>query len=80
MNIVSILDMPARAERLAEADFDVVAAGPRFPVRKRRVWRRSRRPELEEIIDRGEPDSDRVAQGPTRITTNASGRGSIATG
>ena len=40
---------------------------------------RSPRSELEEIIDGDEPVSDRVAQGPTRLTTNASGQGSTAT-
>ncbi|MGB0096159.1 MAG: hypothetical protein WBP81_26935 [Solirubrobacteraceae bacterium] len=38
MNIVSILDMPARTEQLAEADFDAVAAVRRFPVRKTPAW------------------------------------------
>ena len=41
---------------------------------------RSPRSELEEIIDGDEPVPDRVAHGPTRLTTNASGRASIATG
>ena len=78
--VARIARVRASTGQLAEADSDVVARGHHGSRSGRQPHGRSQRSELEEIIDGDEPVSDRVAQGPTRLTTIVSGRASIATG